>query len=308
MITGFLGAGKTSFLRELLEQTKQAGLRSDVILNDHADANLDASRLTAVVEKLEPLTATCACCEGLDFLLDLSKRPTDSELLFVELNGTADPVPIVESFTLFEAKLKRHPRWQVCVIHPELFSSEGRYQHIQELQLQTATHIYISHQDEYSDLEDLISQVKALNPVAQIVSKEEFTASLITLGQQDHAALVTEALAVNRKVRVYTESTEHQSTHEFNSCALTLPRYSTAETVRQWLANLPEEVIRAKVLIGLKGVEERFLFERIGQQVSKYTQRIRMGNSVPSSAILIGPGLDVYTLSLDAERAFGRDK
>jgi len=204
MITGFLGAGKTTLLQDLLYQAKKAGLHSDVILNDHADANLDASRLTELVEKLEPLTATCACCEGLDFLLDLSQRPTNSELLFVELNGTADPVPIVESFTLFEAKLKRHPRWQVCVIHPELFSSEGRYQHIQELQLQTATHVYISHQDEYSDLDDLISQVKALNPVAQIVSKEELAASLITLGKKSHSALVTQAVTTNRKVPVYT--------------------------------------------------------------------------------------------------------
>jgi G3E family GTPase len=96
LITGFLGAGKTTLLRDLLASLNEEGIASNVILNDYADATMDSATLEEFAKNVEPLTATCACCEGLDFLLDLSvkSRKSKSDILFIELNGTADPVPI----------------------------------------------------------------------------------------------------------------------------------------------------------------------------------------------------------------------
>jgi len=132
LITGFLGAGKTTLLRELLQGCKEKELLSDVILNDYSDANVDLITLEDHARNIEPLTAACACCEGMDFLLELSLKSSksDSDILFVELNGTADPVPIIESFTLLHEKLQLHPRWQVCVIDVRNFGKRTSYEDI----------------------------------------------------------------------------------------------------------------------------------------------------------------------------------
>ncbi|MEM9017829.1 MAG: GTP-binding protein, partial [Verrucomicrobiota bacterium] len=42
-ITGFLGAGKTTFLRALLEELHGLNLTADVILNDYENADIDAA-------------------------------------------------------------------------------------------------------------------------------------------------------------------------------------------------------------------------------------------------------------------------
>jgi len=129
LLTGFLGAGKTTLLKELLVSCQNTDILTDVILNDYANAQLDSSTLEGMAASIEPLTATCACCEGLQPLMDLCKKSakTSSDILFVELNGTADPLPIIESFTLMEDQLQLHPRWQVCVIDVRHFGARDQY-------------------------------------------------------------------------------------------------------------------------------------------------------------------------------------
>jgi len=300
LLTGFLGAGKTTLLRELLVNTQRGGLQSDVILNDYADANMDSATLEQFARNIEPLTATCACCEGLDFLLDLSVKSSKSEsdLLFVELNGTADPVPIVESFTLLEGKLQLHPRWQVCVIDVSHFGKRGRYRDIEELQLQTASHIYFSHEDEEHSREGIIGAVKKINPYASIVEKMELIKQVVSLGEEKKKRVAYASKeGTEFDLKLIEKSAHHQQTHEFTSCQVLMPDYVSEQAIRDWLTILPADVIRVKLLIGILGKPDgRYLFERVGQKISTYPQKITLGKNVPNSAILIGPDLNIEQL------------
>ena len=51
LLVGFLGAGKTRFLSDLIPAMHTRGLRPRIILNDFANASIDASRL-AVLDAL----------------------------------------------------------------------------------------------------------------------------------------------------------------------------------------------------------------------------------------------------------------
>ena len=300
LLTGFLGAGKTTLLRELLTSTKDAGLVADVILNDYADAALDSSTLEEIAENVEPLTATCACCEGLDFLLELSIKSakSSSDLLFVELNGTADPVPIVESFTLLEDKLKIHPRWQVCVIDVRNFGQRGAYRDIETLQLQTASHIYLSHTNTDIDTGPLLEQVREINAHASIVSKSELLEMATSMAKAKKRILSAQCSAnAEQDPAVIKKPDTHEKTHEFTSCQILLPAHCSENVIRTWLAELPLGVIRAKVLIGISEKPDgRYLFERVGTEISPDVQYVKLGDRVPNSAILIGPDLDLKSL------------
>lgn len=300
IITGFLGAGKTTLLRDLLISLKGAELKCDVILNDYADAAMDSATLEQFANDVEPLTATCACCEGLDFLLELSIKSSDSssELLFIELNGTADPVPIIESLTLLEEKLRLHPRWQVCVIDVRKFGTRGSYQDIEELQLQTATHIYFSHLSDNTQLESVTDKIKSINPYATIVSKDELTQLLVAQASKSRTKLSQEqAPSTAIDAGHISKSTNHQQTHEFNSCQILLPSHASEESIQLWLSSLPPNVIRVKLLIGITETpDHRYLYEKVGSEISPYTQRVKLAPNVPNSAILIGPALDTQKL------------
>ena len=76
-----------------------------------------------------------------------------------------------------------------------------------------------------------------------------------------------------------------------------MPNVNDIDEIKQWLSELPADVIRAKLLIGVTDrPKDRYLYERVGTEVSKYPQRVVLNDNVPNSAILIGPNLDVQAL------------
>ncbi len=119
VLTGFLGAGKTTLLRGMLTESQERGRTCDVILNDFENAEPDAATLPSGVASIAPITASCACRDSLEDLvhLSLAGQKSRGDALLVELNGTADPLPLLESFTLLEEKHPFFHRWQVAVIH-----------------------------------------------------------------------------------------------------------------------------------------------------------------------------------------------
>ena len=310
VLTGFLGAGKTTLLKSLLKSCQNEDLRADVILNDFSDAELDSATMEGLAKSIEPLSAGCACCEGLDFLLELSLKTDqgDSDILFVELNGTADPVPIIETFTLLEERLKLHPRWQVCVIDTRHFGNRGNFSDIEELQLQTASHIYFSHIDDGESVDELLEQIRKVNAFATVLTKEELAESVTELGRVKKQRFHSSTKGQDEiELSTIKKSAQHQQTHEFNSCKILLPERAKESVINEWLRALPESVIRAKLLMGVEERPDgRYLFERVGMEVSRFPQRVDLAAGVENSAILIGPDLSPVELEQSAIKFLGK--
>ncbi|SHJ46058.1 GTPase, G3E family [Rubritalea squalenifaciens DSM 18772] len=295
-LTGFLGVGKTTLLRHLLTVLKESGTRSDVILNDYADASIDCATLEDLADNLEPLGAACACCEGMDYLLELSDKAkeSDASILFVELNGTADPVPVLEAFTLLEGKLNLHPRWQVCVIDVRKFGGHRAYEDIERMQLQTASHIYLTHVDEVDSVAEVLKKVRKVNPSAPVVLRDELVAQVKQLIEKSGPRMMnSDAPAADSAKLLAHEDEKHHLTHEFTSCHILLPKEAEESAILRWLGDLPEGVIRAKALMRVRGQDDcRYLYERIGGEIPPKPYRVNFNSSVANSVILIGPDLN----------------
>jgi G3E family GTPase len=299
MLTGFLGAGKTTFLRELLEHLPSQHLTADVILNDYENAEIDAETIQGKAESIAPLSASCACCGGFDDLIQLclAAQKTRSDVLLMELNGTADPVPLLEIFTLLESKLQFRPRWQIAIIDASQFGQRGDYNELELEQLQTASHFVLTHTDRVSESrrDEVLAQIRHFNPHASRTTAARISTHLAsTIAEATPAIFRSES---NPAQRPHIHTHAHHLSHSFTGCKILLPARVRTSEITHFLRALPQTVIRAKALVSTPEKPDcRQLFERVGLDFLPDPLEVPISSKVPPSAICIGPKLDPQKL------------
>ena len=106
IVTGFLGAGKTTLVRHVLENA--GGRRLAVIVNEFGDVGIDGEILKSCgvescpEDAIVELANGCLCCTVADdfvpALKSLLDRPSPPEHIVIETSGLALPKPLVKAF------------------------------------------------------------------------------------------------------------------------------------------------------------------------------------------------------------------
>ncbi|WFU26217.1 GTP-binding protein [Bradyrhizobium sp. CB1717] len=99
LVTGFLGAGKTTVVNHLLAHSE--GRRIAAVVNDFGAINIDAELIAGASDGVVSLANGCICCslEGdlLRTLATLLRRDPRPEYIVIETSGVADPADIVRN-------------------------------------------------------------------------------------------------------------------------------------------------------------------------------------------------------------------
>lgn len=101
LLTGYLGAGKTSLLNHLL---RHPDARIGVIVNDFGDLNIDAGLVVGQVDEPLSISGGCVCCltddsELEDALVAMTNPKLRLDAIIVEASGFAEPLPLARMIT-----------------------------------------------------------------------------------------------------------------------------------------------------------------------------------------------------------------
>ncbi|WP_333587898.1 zinc metallochaperone GTPase ZigA [Phenylobacterium sp.] len=203
VLSGFLGAGKTSLLNHVLRNRE--GRRVAVIVNDMSEVNIDAAlvrdggaELSRTDERLVEMSNGCICCTlREDLLAEVRRLAAEGrfDYLLIESTGISEPMPVAATFDFIEesgASLRDVTRLDTMVtvvdalnFHRDYSSRDhlaDRGETLGEEDVRTIVDLLVD-QVEFADVivlskTDLVSETvageveavcRALNPAARIV-------------------------------------------------------------------------------------------------------------------------------------------
>jgi len=174
VITGFLGAGKTTLVNHLLMQ--RTGTNIGVIVNEFGEVGVDGELIIADEEALIEIRNGCICCTvrtdlvtGVKILLGRSDITLDR--LIIETSGLADPAPVLQTFLADTDLLTRvELESVVALVDAAHFQLQIRNDIARE-QIAFADLIVLNKVDllEAEEVAPLERNLRAINPTAAII-------------------------------------------------------------------------------------------------------------------------------------------
>ena len=235
IVTGFLGAGKTTLVRRLLKAPH--GLSIGLVLNEFGQAGIDA--IDAAEKAFVELPEGCACClrnPDLVAAMEALSARGDLDRVLVEPSGLADPLPL--SWTLQKPELAGKVRLDAVVVVVDPLHHLGAGREEWEAQVRAADIVVVTKQ-ELASVEQLAAvreAVQAVNPHARLVSPDD----------EGLAALVLDLDAPARALGLEAGPVTHS---DFRAVSIENGALYDLAALEDLLESMPEDVFRAKGVV-----------------------------------------------------------
>lgn len=278
VIVGFLGAGKTTFLKKAVKEYLTQNWNPFIILNDYENANLDAQDFLEFLNpnQINALSGSCICCSGINELRQQVNDipPREKGITLIEANGTTDANSLMG---FLGVGMKEHflPPVQIAIVDARNWQKRGLHNELEANQVQTSSLIIINYADQvpFERLIQVEHDLRVMNPLAKITHWKKLD---ITTLPELHPSTNN------------AEKMEHHKSH-WASCSVDLPNPISTQRIQNILNRIPKTILRVKGSTRLDNNEYYSYFERTPSGETFF--RPYNGNLVSGPKLLtIGPG------------------
>jgi cobalamin biosynthesis protein CobW len=301
IVTGFLGAGKTTLIRHVLANAR--GRRLAVIVNEFGDVGIDGEILKGCgdaacpTENIVELANGCLCCTVADAFVPaldtiLSRQP---EHIVIETSGLALPKPLVQAFRWPAIRNRVTVDGVVAVVDGAALAQGRVAADVEALARQRAADPSLDHDDPVEEVfadqiacadlvvlnkRDLLDPASLDAALAAVAGALPRAVKIVTVadGRIDPAALLglgvgTEDDIENRRTR-HDEEADHDH-DDFDSFVVPLPEIADPAALAERVAALAaaHQIFRVKGFAAVAGKPMRLLVQAVGARVSHQYDR-----------------------------------
>ena len=319
VITGFLGAGKTSLIRNILETAN--GKRIALVINEFGDLGIDGEILkgcgdeTCSEEDVVELANGCICCTVADdFVPTIEKllaREDMPDHIVIETSGLALPKPLVKAFNWPEIRTRVTVDGVVTVVDADaasrgLFASdpaavqeqrekdealdhESPLEELYEDQLNCADMVILNKAD-------LVDEEELVRVEKEVQEQIKRAVKVIHSAHGSVAAEVLLGLDSAAEDDLESRPSHHDGPHDhdhddFESFHVDVPEISDPVALVAGLRKIVEshDILRIKGFLPVKGKNMRLLVQGVGTRFTHYFDREwREGEDRQGRLVIIG--------------------
>ena len=311
ILSGFLGAGKTTYLNHILDQNKNT--RYAIIENEFGEQGIDNELVVRPDETIVELNNGCLCCTLNDNLFDilneLHERRNDFDEIIIEATGVADPTGLAQPFLVHPLIRKHFPlRSIICLVDAENVLEQIDNTEEAKSQITYCDIIIINKTDlvEEDKVLSLSEQLGRINPLAKIYMGNKSNWPELDLSENmekldeilsfhdhdhdhnhnhdhdhhcdhNHEHDHVEASDKNFPVQNRLEHHHHHHTTEINSQTYRFDQpFDMHMLHHQLLAYLTfqsKDLYRMKALVWLNGEDQQYVVQSVGKRLSVFEKR-----------------------------------
>ena len=317
VITGFLGAGKTTLIRHLLQNAK--GRRLALIVNEFGDVGVDGELLKGCNEEACPeddiveLANGCICCtvadDFLPTMMKLLDRPNPPEHIIIETSGLALPKPLVKAFQWPDIRTRATVDGVIALIDADAVSA-GRFATDEAaLALARAADPTLDHDSPLEELfEDQLAcaDLVILNKsdLVDAVRLSEIEADIsgdirsgVKIVRADHGAVdigVLLGLFAGAEDDLDTRPSHHDADpdHDHDDFGSFVVKGGDVDRIEPLLAAMTDvikahDILRIKGLISVAGKPARMVIQAVGPRIQHYFDRSWKPEEVRQSQLVV---------------------
>ncbi len=324
IITGFLGAGKTTVIRHLMANAE--GRRLALLINEFGEIGIDAEILNGcgdvacAAQNIIELANGCICCTVADDFLPAIERllaldPLPDHIV-IETSGLALPKPLVKAFDWPPVRARLTVDGVIAVVDGKAVA-EGRFaDDPEQLARQRLADPSIAHDNPLEEVfqdqllcadlivlnkADLISQSEQSSVAADIAATVPRAVKILPAREGKIGAAVLLGLCAAAEDDILTRPSHHDGEAEhdhddFDSAIMEMGTIDDTDALLQRLTEIANrhDVLRIKGFVEVRGKPLRMLVQGVGNRFQKSFDRPwRAGEARRGRLVVIGQrGLD----------------
>lgn len=323
IITGFLGSGKTTLIRNLIQNAN--GRRLAVIVNEFGEMGIDGELLKSCCSNEEDvleLNNGCLCCtvqeEFLPVMLQLMERKDTIDHIIIETSGLALPKPLLHAFNWPELKpqitvdavvtvvdvvgqatgeICDRERVQAQRLADDSLDHETPIEELFEDQLSCADLVVMTKKDlvdenKYEEVRAIIAG-KVRPDVKMVAAANGVLSAEILLGVNAAAEDDLDSRHSHHE-EDHANGLEHEHDEDIDSVVVDIHAPHTPETLVEALKELigEHEIYRIKGFINVPGKPMRMVLQGVSNRFDHYFDRKwKDGETRKTSLVIIGDEL-----------------